>query len=66
MTVRKTLLQVITAGVLMVTGVGFAAGTAVAAGGSSSTTVAASAVSGASDGVGLMSEDDSGWQGSGS
>jgi hypothetical protein len=66
MTVRKTLLQVITAGVLMVTGVGFAAGTAVAAGSSSSSTVAVSAASGASDSAGLMSEDDSGWQGTGS
>ncbi|MEU6574112.1 hypothetical protein [Streptomyces sp. NPDC046805] len=64
MTVRKTILHVVAAGVLVVTGMGLAAGTAAAADASSSTTVVAA--SAASDGVGLIPMGDSGWQGIGS
>jgi hypothetical protein len=67
MTVRKAILQVVAAGVLVVTGTVLAAGTAAAAEGSSPVVVASSpVVVAAVDGAGLMTQDDSGWQGSGS
>ncbi|MFD3504971.1 hypothetical protein [Streptomyces sp. NPDC058678] len=68
MTVRKTILHVVAAGVLVAAGTGLAAGTAAAADASSSSSSSASVSvsSAALDTAGLMSQDDSGWQGNGS